>query len=342
LPPSYRITIVNTSGFNLCETLRKDHPASIIDICVPILNNDFQVIQEKLVNGITCRVINNVSFYHDFYAGSVHSAKHLQPISLLADELNFNLTHYQYWEFAPFTNFADSRRVLTAENERFNLILISPDLIPISLSILESLVDPEYHFPISESMRSQGVIVITGRPWCTASNRYGSVYNFGGPEYARSLATITSGLLSVARELIESENPHVIYCPDFRVKQDVDYKHMLEILSDLSETEIIDSSLFNFQYLTMDCWIPRLTRETQVALISYDSSTAASLAMCGCQFTSVLGCTKDLLIAQGTPSSSIEYIQMVTNKTLELIQATEYGRLAKITHLDGMVIHKLS
>jgi hypothetical protein len=333
---------VNTNGFNLCETLRKDHPTSIIDICVPILKNDFQVIQENLLKGITSRVISNVSFYLDFYAGSVHSAKHLQPIFSLADDLNFDLTHYQYWESPPFANSADSRKVLTAEYKKFKLSLVSPDLIPISMAMLESLVDPEYHYPISESMRNQGVIVITGRPWCTASKRYGSVYNFGGPEYARSLATITSGLLRVARELIESENPHIIYCPDFRVKQDIDYKRMLEILSDLSETEIIDSSLLNLQFLTMDCWIPRLTREARVVLISYDSSTAAPLAMCGYQFTSLLGCPKDLLIAQSAPSSSIEFIQMVTNRMSELIQATEYGRLAKITHLDGMVIHKPS
>ena len=90
LPSSYRLEFTNISGFALCESLREQHPSSIIDICVPILKNDFQVIRQNLLKGIASRVINNVSFYHDSYSGSVHSAEHLQPISSLADDLNFD------------------------------------------------------------------------------------------------------------------------------------------------------------------------------------------------------------------------------------------------------------
>ena len=125
-----------------------------------------------------------------------------------------------------------------------------------------------------------------------------------------------------------------------RVKYIFDYRNMLQILSELTGSDIIDSSLLKLRHLTMDCWIPRLTRETRVVLISYDSSPAAVLAMCGCRFNSLLGCPADLLKAQGATASSIEFIQRITSMILELIQSTEYGKLAQITNLDGMVVHK--
>ncbi len=338
---SFRITVKRSCGFDLCLEIRKLFPRCNIDICVPILPNDFRVVETKLYEALSAGTINNVSFYHDYYAGSVVNADHLVPLSRLAEQQAVSLTHYQYWERPPVDDSADSLSVLRAVNKDFSLSLVSPDLLPVSVSLLETLIDPAYHYPVTDSIREDGVILIAGRPWCTTSQRYGNVYNFGGPDYARSLATITTKLVEAAYDLNPSKNPHIVYCSDFRVKQDIDYKRVLQMVSDALGVGIVDTSTLNLQHLSMDMWVPRLMREAKVSLISYDSTASAAFAMAGCRFASIAGCPSNLLNAVGATQMTRDYVTKATSKGLSLIDSTTFGLQARISRDDGLVIQSL-
>jgi hypothetical protein len=341
LPDSYRISISHSSGFDLSLEIRKRFPHCAIDICVPVLPNDFRVIEAKLYEALSEGTINNVSFYHDYYAGSVADAAHLVYLSHLAEQHGVRLTHYQYWERPPVEDSANSLSALKEVNKDFTLSIVSPDLLPVSMSLLETLVDPTYYFPVTDSIREDGVILIAGRPWCTTSQRYGNVYNFGGPNYTRSLATITTKLLEVAFDLMPSKKPNIVYCADFRVKQDIDYTNLLQTVSEALDVDIIDTSTLNLQHLSMDMWVPRLMREAPVSLIAYDSTTSASFAMAGCRFASIAGCPSSLLLTLGATQITHDYITKAINKGLSLIDSTAYGRQARISKDDGLAIHSL-
>ncbi|MDT9266488.1 tetratricopeptide repeat protein [Limnospira sp. PMC 1223.20] len=189
-----------------------------------------------------------------------------------------------------------------------------------------------------KNLNPEYLIFILIRPWC--SDFHGGKYQFGNKE--NTLFAIYSSLIKTIIErygdnfalLIKTDNRHLeIQRPLLSKLTDFYGSKVIDITSDLPDGMTFEPYFYNFF---------KQNPSLKSVLITLDSSSPLSLSGLGLSFEALIGADTEELKLLGATQENINYINVLSNRTTEMIQENHEqnnsGTLNKVDISPGLTL----